>query len=100
MVDLLKYLAILIIPLCFVLLSSRFPTLSLHLRPRTRPEKTPAEKDPKKKLKTVMEPPREDLEEPRDESFTMEQLKEFDGSKDGKPIYVAIKGCDFTTMCL
>ena len=96
MLDLLKYLVILIIPLCFVVLSSQFPTLKLHLRPPTRPEQTPAEKDPKKKLKTVMEPPRADLEEPRNEPFTKEQLEEFDGSDDKKPIYVAIKGCSFT----
>ncbi len=43
-----------------------------------------------------MEPPRADLEEPRNEPFTKEQLEEFDGSDDKKPIYVAIKGCSFT----
>jgi len=95
MLDLLKYLVILIVPLCIVVLSPRFPTFKLHLRPPTRPEQTPAEKDPKKKLKTVMEP-RADLEEPRNEPFTKEQLGEFDGSDDEKPIYVAIKGCYLT----
>lgn len=95
MVDLLKYCAILIIPLCYVLLSSRFPALRLSgllKRPSTRPEQTPAEKEPKKQLKTVMQPPQTNLAPPKDESFTTEQLRQFDGSDPTRPIYVAIKG--------
>ena len=32
------------------------------------------------------------LDEPKDDPITNEELKEFDGTKDGKPIYVAIRG--------
>jgi hypothetical protein len=32
------------------------------------------------------------LQEPKDDPFTTEELKQFDGSDEGKPIYVAIKG--------
>ncbi|XP_006457619.1 hypothetical protein AGABI2DRAFT_139898 [Agaricus bisporus var. bisporus H97] len=39
-----------------------------------------------------MQPPRTDLAPPKDDPFTTEQLKEFDGSDSSKPIYVAIKG--------
>ena len=41
---------------------------------------------------SVMSPPRTDLLPPKDEPFTLEQLKQYDGSTAGKPIYVAIKG--------
>ena len=51
-----------------------------------------------KPLKTIMQPPREDLAPPKDDPFTLEQLKEFDGSDASKPIYVAIKGKIFTQM--
>ena len=40
----------------------------------------------------IMQPPKEDLARPNDDPFTLEQLKEFDGSDTSKPIYVAIKG--------
>jgi hypothetical protein len=101
MVDLLKYLAVLIIPLFYVLVSSRFPILRLRLllkQPSTRPEQTPAEKEPKKQLKTLMQPPRTDLAPPKDDPFTTEQLSQFDGSDPTKPIYVAIKGYDRSVM--
>ena len=42
--------------------------------------------------KSVMQPPRTDLAPPKDDPFTMEHLKQFDGSDPSKPIYVAIKG--------
>ena len=95
-----KYLTILIIPLFYVLLSSHFPALGLRLKHSTRPEQAPAEKDPKKKLKTVMQPPRPDLAPPKDDPFTTEQLKQFDGTDPTKPIYVAIKGCNRTTTSI
>jgi Predicted heme/steroid binding protein len=43
-------------------------------------------------LKTIMQPPREDLAPPKDDPFTLEELKQFDGTNDNKPIYVSIKG--------
>ena len=39
-----------------------------------------------------MQPARTDLAPPKDDPFTQEQLREFDGSDPEKPIYVAIKG--------
>lgn len=44
------------------------------------------------KPKSVMQPPSGDLAPPKDDPFTVEQLKAFDGSDPSKPIYVAIKG--------
>ncbi|KAF9033824.1 cytochrome b5-like heme/steroid binding domain-containing protein [Panaeolus papilionaceus] len=39
-----------------------------------------------------MQAPKDNLAPPKDDPFTTEQLKEFDGSDPSKPIYVAIKG--------
>lgn len=46
----------------------------------------------KKSLKTIMQPPRDDLDPPKDDPFTLDQLKQFDGSDNSKPIYVSIRG--------
>jgi hypothetical protein len=46
----------------------------------------------KKSLKTIMQPPRDDLDPPKDDPFTLDELKQFDGSDNSKPIYVSIKG--------
>ena len=53
--------------------------------------RVPAE-DTDRELKSVMQPPRTDLEDPKSDPFTLEELREYDGSVPGKPIYVAIKG--------
>ncbi|KAI0058708.1 progesterone binding protein [Artomyces pyxidatus] len=42
-----------------------------------------------------MQPARTDLAPPKDDPFTQEELKQFDGSDPSKPIYVAIKGTIF-----
>ncbi|KAJ7232644.1 progesterone binding protein [Mycena haematopus] len=42
-----------------------------------------------------MQPARDDLAPPKDDPFTLAQLKEFDGSDPSKPIYVSIKGTVF-----
>ncbi|KAF9522164.1 cytochrome b5-like heme/steroid binding domain-containing protein [Crepidotus variabilis] len=39
-----------------------------------------------------MQPARTDLAPPKDDPYTTEELKKFDGSDPSKPIYVAIKG--------
>src|ERR1700722_68091 len=44
------------------------------------------------KPKTIMQPAREDLRPPLDDPYTLEELKQFDGSDPSKPIYVSIKG--------
>ena len=41
---------------------------------------------------SIMQAPREDLFPPKDDPFTLEELKAFDGSDANKPVYVAIKG--------
>ena len=43
-------------------------------------------------MTTIMQPARTDLPPPKDDPFTQEALKEFDGSDKTKPVYVAIKG--------
>ncbi|KAH9026719.1 cytochrome b5-like heme/steroid binding domain-containing protein [Lactarius deliciosus] len=42
-----------------------------------------------------MQPERTDIPPPKDDPFTQEALKEFDGSDPAKPVYVAIKGTVF-----
>ncbi|ETW81204.1 hypothetical protein HETIRDRAFT_46209 [Heterobasidion irregulare TC 32-1] len=42
-----------------------------------------------------MQAERSDLAPPKDDPFTLDQLKQFDGSDPSKPIYVAIKGTVF-----
>lgn len=54
-----------------------------------QPEAKAAEEE---KPKTIMQPAKTDLAPPKDDPFTLKQLKEFDGSDSSKPIYVAIKG--------
>jgi len=39
-----------------------------------------------------MQAPREDLAPPKDDPYTTEELKQYDGSDPSKPILVAIKG--------
>ncbi|KAF9444174.1 cytochrome b5 [Macrolepiota fuliginosa MF-IS2] len=65
--------------------------LGYYLYPRPSTLSIPAA-DPNKPAKSIMQPPREDLIPPKDDPFTIEQLKAFDGSDSSKPIYVAIKG--------
>ncbi|KAI0044434.1 progesterone binding protein [Auriscalpium vulgare] len=43
----------------------------------------------------MMQAPRDDLAPPKEDPFTQEQLKQYDGSDPSKPIYVAIKGTVF-----
>jgi hypothetical protein len=52
-------------------------------------------------LKTIMQPPREDLAPPKDDPFTLDDLKQFDGTNESKPIYVSIKGagCLDISLC-
>lgn len=62
------------------------------LRKRKQQTSTSTEKDTKSESSTVMQPPQTDLAPPKDDPFTVEQLKQYDGSDPSKPIYVAIKG--------
>ncbi|KAF5392711.1 hypothetical protein D9757_000837 [Collybiopsis confluens] len=47
------------------------------------------------KPKSIMQPARTDLPPPKDDPFTLDELKQFDGTQVGKPIYVSIKGTVF-----
>ncbi|KAG7098037.1 hypothetical protein E1B28_000013 [Marasmius oreades] len=49
----------------------------------------------KRETKSIMQPAKTDLAPPKDDPFTLEQLKEFNGSDPTKPIYVSIKGTVF-----
>ncbi|TFY76078.1 hypothetical protein EWM64_g7934 [Hericium alpestre] len=54
----------------------------------------PAEKEENAQT-SIMQPARTDLAPPKDDPFTLAQLRAFDGSDPSKPIYVAIKGTVF-----
>lgn len=76
------------------------PAVFLYRRVFATSSTTPAasETKPDEKPKTIMQAPRDDLAPPKDDPFTLEQLKEFDGSDPAKPIYVAIKGAYATCV--
>ena len=79
------YAVLLSLPLAFIYYRH------YHHQSGPQPENTkPAEND--KPLKTIMQAPRDDLAPPKDDPFTLQQLKQYDGSDTAKPIYVAIKG--------
>ena len=79
------YAVLLSLPLAFIYYRH------YHHQSGPQPENTkPAEND--KPLKTIMQAPRDDLAPPKDDPFTLQQLKQYDGSDSAKPIYVAIKG--------
>ncbi|KAG6883453.1 hypothetical protein C0993_006067 [Termitomyces sp. T159_Od127] len=64
------------------------------LRPaRIAPQ--PPQPPTQRPLKTIMQPARDDLDPPKDDPYTTEELKKYDGSTPGQPIYVAIKGTIF-----
>ncbi|KAF8490370.1 cytochrome b5-like heme/steroid binding domain-containing protein [Russula emetica] len=43
----------------------------------------------------MMQPERTNLDPPKDDPFTQEQLKAYDGTDASRPVYVAIKGTVF-----
>jgi len=52
-------------------------------------------KAPAQTTTSIMQAPSDNLAPPKDDPFTVEQLKQYDGSDPSKPIYVAIKGTIF-----
>jgi len=68
--------------------------------PFSSPEATPPSSPEKSPQPTVMQPERTDLQPPKDDAFTLEQLKQFDGSDPSRPIYVAIKGACYPFRCV
>ena len=80
------------------------PAVYLYKRLRSKPasvappENPEDEKKEDEKAKTIMQPPKNDLAPPKDDPFTLEQLKQYDGSSTDKPIYVAIKGMSYVPL--
>ncbi|KAG1752853.1 cytochrome b5 [Suillus lakei] len=68
---------------------------SLSPSPSPQSPQVDTQPEEQKSLKTIMQPPRDDLDPPKDDPFTLDQLKQFDGSDSSKPIYVSIKGTVF-----
>lgn len=81
--------AILVVPLVYVIYKSY---LSSSSSSTTVSSNSSASSPSEEKPKTIMQPARVDLLPPKDDLFTLEELKAYDGSTEGKPIYVAIKG--------
>ena len=83
MLDLLKYVVVFVVPVLYLIYrrSSSPPTVTT----------VPAE-DNKRPLKSVMQAAREDLLPPKNDLYSTEQLRQYDGSNPSGPIYVAIKG--------
>ena len=72
-----------------------FPVIYLLTKYFNTPATPPpakAEEPKEKKSKSIMQPENTDLAPPKDDPFTLEQLKQYDGSDPSKPIYLAIKG--------
>ena len=82
MLGLLKYVVAFVIPIVYLFYRR-------HSSPTVTP--VPAE-DNKRPLKSIMQAAREDLAPPKEDPYTAEQLKQYDGSDSTKPIFVAIKG--------
>ncbi|KAF9241859.1 cytochrome b5 [Melanogaster broomeanus] len=59
--------------------------------PQQRPAVT-AQTDDQKSLKTIMQPPRDNLDPPKSDPYKLSELAQYDGSDPSKPIYVSIKG--------
>jgi membrane-associated progesterone receptor component len=71
--------------------------LTAEKKPPAKAAAAPApqgEKDEKEKEKSssIMQPERTDIAPPKDDPFTQEELKAYDGKDASKPVYVAIKG--------
>ncbi|KAF5376277.1 hypothetical protein D9615_008515 [Tricholomella constricta] len=66
-----------------------------HFYVPSRATPQPASEPTRKPLKSIMQAPREDLAPPKDDPYTTEELKQYNGSNRNLPIYVAIKGTIF-----
>lgn len=72
--------------------------IKIYTTPPAPPPAAPVQPQPKAKEQSAseavmaMSAPRDDLLPPKDDPFTQEQLKAYDGSNPDSPIYVAIKG--------
>jgi hypothetical protein len=93
------YCALLLVPVYFFFRtygsSSATSTSSSETGRTTQEEQTNGEE-----TKTIMQPTRDDLLPPKDDPFTLDELKAFDGKDSSKPIYVSIKGVCCVFRCL
>ncbi|KAJ4489964.1 cytochrome b5 [Lentinula aciculospora] len=82
--------ALLLVPIVFILFRkiSSVPSSSM-------PSDSSSPSDTEQEPKSIMQPARTDLLPPKDDSFTLEELKQYDGSVEGELIYVSIKGTVF-----
>lgn len=71
--------------------------LTAYPKPTEKPAPAPQGDKDEKKSTTIMQPERTDLDPPKNDPFTQEQLESYDGTDTSKPVYVAIKGI---TVCL
>lgn len=91
--DVLVASLLLALPVAFYLQGSFFTQPdSPFLSPLPLPRPSPPPEEEKSEPKSIMQAERSDLAPPKDDPFTLDQLKQFDGSDPSKPIYVAIKG--------
>lgn len=68
-----------------------YQRLTADSKPTAKPAAAPQGEKTEKKS-SIMQPERTDLDPPKNDPFTQEQLKAYDGSDPSKPVYVAIKG--------
>ncbi|SRR6266403_357444 len=84
--------------LAFYGLTLAFPLAVLYHRltadtsPTENPKPAPRGDKVENKNTSIMQPEQTDLDPPKDDPFTQEQLKAYNGTDPSKPIYVAIKG--------
>ncbi|KIK68292.1 hypothetical protein GYMLUDRAFT_35676 [Collybiopsis luxurians FD-317 M1] len=78
------------VPFIYLLLRTNSSSSSSSVSPTSS-----SSSNSEQKPKSIMQPARTDLSPPKDDHYTLEQLKEYDGSQEGKPIYVSIKGVVF-----
>lgn len=81
----------------FGLTANQKPPAARVVPPAPQGEKDEKEKEEEKS--SVMQPERTDLAPPKDDPFTQDELKAYDGKDESKPVYVAIKGT-FVRRCI
>ena len=96
------YGLVLVLPLA-ILLQQRLATTDPESAPEPASDPEPIRpKENKEKGDntgaTIMQSERTDLAPPKDDPFTQEELRAFDGQDPAKPVYVAIKGTSKPTL--
>ena len=97
---LLLYSLALAIPIIYIFVGYYFKPAKLDTQKSTTESKETSEEvsesqkpaTEEKPKKSIMQAENPDLAPPKDDPFTLEQLRDYDGSDSSKPIYVAIKG--------